>query len=118
MKERMLEVVTVLSRLVTGKMGVGGLGGPLTIFRAAGGEASRGLPELLMFFAMLSANLAVMNFLPIPALDGGHMLFLTWEAIFRKPVDENLQVKLSLAGILMLLSLMVFVTILDINRMF
>jgi regulator of sigma E protease len=118
MKERMLEVVLTVSRLIQGKLGLGGTGGPISIIRVASSEASRGLPELLMFFAWLSANLAVMNFLPIPALDGGHMLFLTWEAIMGKPVNENLQVKLSIVGILMLLSLMLFVTVLDITRFF
>lgn len=118
MKERMGEVLAVVSRLVTGKFSVSNLGGPLQIFQAAGMEADRGMPELLMFFAFLSANLAILNFLPIPALDGGHMVFLAYEAIFRKPVNENLQVKLSLMGILALLSLMVFVTFMDLSRFF
>jgi len=118
MKERVTEVFTVVTRLVTGRLSLFNMGGPITIFRVAGAEADRGITDLLMFFAFLSANLAVLNFLPIPALDGGHMLFLAYEGIRRKPVDENLQMKLSAAGILSLLALMLFVTILDVQRLF
>jgi regulator of sigma E protease len=118
MKERMTEVFTVVRKLVTGKISLFNLGGPVQIFTVATAQAKLGVVDLLMFFAFLSANLAVMNFLPIPALDGGHMLFLMYEAIFRKPVNEELQMKLSLAGILCLLSLMVFATALDISKFF
>jgi regulator of sigma E protease len=69
-----------------------------------------------MFLVMISANLAILNFLPIPALDGGHMLFLTAEAIRGKPVDEKLQVRLTVVGVVCLLSLMVFATAMDIGR--
>jgi regulator of sigma E protease len=69
----------------------------------------------------LSANLAIINFLPIPALDGGHMMFLTAEAIRGKPVDEALQMKLTMVGVLGLLCLMGAVIINDsinLTRMF
>jgi len=59
-----------------------------------------------MFLVMLSANLAIVNFLPIPALDGGHMMFLTAEAIMGKPVNEALQMKLTMVGVIGLLMLM------------
>ena len=65
---------------------------------------------------MLSANLAVVNFLPIPVLDGGHMMFLLYEGIFRRPVNEAWQIRLSLVGFAFLLSLMAFVIGLDIVR--
>jgi len=60
----------------------------------------------------------VLNFLPIPALDGGHMLFLAAEWIRGKPVDEKLQIRLTVAGVLCLLSLMVFATAMDLGRWF
>jgi len=85
-------VVTVLKKLVTGGLSPMNLVGPLSIVYVAGSEASQGLPRLLMFLTFLSANLAVLNFLPIPALDGGHMLFLIAEGIRGKPVDERMQV--------------------------
>jgi len=82
----------------------------------AASEASKGLPSLLLFLTFLSANLAVLNFLPIPALDGGHMVFLLWEGIFRKPVNERVQMALTMAGVLCLLGLMVVVFGLDFWR--
>ena len=63
-----------------------------------------------------SANLAVVNFLPIPVLDGGHMMFLLYEGIFRRPVNEAWQIRLSLLGFAFLLCLMAFVISLDIAR--
>ena len=101
---------------MTGRLSPTNLSGPAGIIYAAGAFASEGLSSLLLFLVLLSANLAVLNFLPIPALDGGHMLFLTAEAIRGKPVDEKLQVRLTVAGVLCLLSLMVFATAMDIGR--
>lgn len=103
------EVLTVLRMLVTGKLSAKGLSGPIGIFEAAGAEANRGISALLLFLTFLSANLAIINFLPIPALDGGHMMFLTAEAIRGKPVNEALQVRLTLVGVMCLLCLMAFV---------
>jgi regulator of sigma E protease len=117
-KERMTEVFTVVKKLVTFRISATNLGGPLAIIGQATSEAESGISDLLMFFTFLSANLAVINFLPIPALDGGHMVFLAYEGIRRKPVDENLQMRLSAAGILSLLALMLFVTMLDVYRIF
>ena len=111
---RFKEVLSVLRMLVTGKLGAGGLGGPLKIFEAAGREASQGVSRLLLFLTFLSANLAILNFLPIPALDGGHMVFLTAEAIRGKPVNEALQVRLTLVGVMCLLCLMAFVIVKDV----
>jgi len=93
------------------------VGGPITIFRVAGQETSRGVPALLMFLTMLSMNLAILNFLPIPALDGGHMVFLTAEAVLGRPVNERLQMQLTMAGVLAILSLMVFALFNDIRRL-
>jgi regulator of sigma E protease len=115
-KEKLLQTALILRRLVTGQLSPTNLSGPAGIIYAAGAFASEGLPSLLMFLVLLSANLAILNFLPIPALDGGHMLFLTAEAIRGKPVDEKLQVRLTVAGVICLLSLMVFATAMDIGR--
>jgi len=79
-------------------------------------EASEGLPRLLLFLTLLSANLAILNFLPIPVLDGGHMLFLTYEGIVGKPVNERIQMSLTLVGFSLLMGLMIFVFGLDISR--
>ena len=110
---RFKEVLSVLRMLVTGKLGASGFGGPLKIFEAAEREASQGTSRLLLFLTFLSANLAILNFLPIPALDGGHMMFLTAEAIRGKPVNEELQVRLTVVGMMGLLCLMAFVIVKD-----
>jgi regulator of sigma E protease len=72
----------------------------------------------LISLTLLSANLAVINFLPIPLLDGGHMVLLTWEAIRRKPPDERVQLVLTYIGLAFILSLMVWVIGLDFARWF
>ena len=117
-KESLLQVLVVLKRLVTGKISPKSLGGPIMIAAAAGSEASEGIARLLIFLTFLSANLAVLNFLPIPALDGGHMVFLAAEGIRGKPVDERLQIALTWIGLLCLLTLMILVFALDIDRFF
>jgi regulator of sigma E protease len=92
------------------------LGGPGTIAVAAGGAASQGLSTLLIFLTMLSANLAVINFLPIPLLDGGHMMFLAYEGVRGRPANEKVVVALHMAGFAFIITLMLFVIGLDIQR--
>jgi regulator of sigma E protease len=92
---------------------VTGMAGPIEIFRQAGNAAQQGLAELLLFLTMLSANLAVLNFLPIPLLDGGHMVFLLYEGIRGKPASERVIVAFTYVGLVFLLSLMLFVLALD-----
>jgi regulator of sigma E protease len=102
---RLGDVTEFLVLLVQGKA-FNAIGGPGTIAVQATDAASQGISPLLMFLTLLSANLAIVNFLPIPALDGGHMVFLTAEAILGRPIDEELQMKLTLGGVVALLSLM------------
>jgi regulator of sigma E protease len=92
------------------------LGGPGTIAVAAGGAASQGLSTLLIFLTMLSANLAVINFLPIPLLDGGHMVFLAYEGLRGRPANEKVVLVLHMAGFAFIITLMLFVIGLDIQR--
>ncbi|MFM9026066.1 MAG: site-2 protease family protein, partial [Planctomycetaceae bacterium] len=91
------------------------VGGPIEIAKQAGREAKKGFGRLLLFLAMLSANLAVVNFLPVPVLDGGHMVFLLYELLFRRPPSERVVVALSYMGLALLLSMMLFVLFLDLN---
>ena len=91
------------------------LGGPKTIAEAAGRAAYESVSQLLIFLTMLSANLAVINFLPIPLLDGGHMVFLLLEGIFRRPVSERVVVAFHYLGFVFIISLMLFVLGLDFN---
>ena len=114
--EDAFRVVAILKKLVTGQVSVANLGGIGSIAYVAGKETEEGTSRLLIFLTMLSANLAVLNFLPIPALDGGHMMFLLYEGIFRRPVNERLQFALTVAGVACLLGLMIFVNAMDITR--
>jgi regulator of sigma E protease len=114
---RLGEVVNFLRMLVTGRVPVDLLGGPLRIAQAASIQAEQGPSTLLIFLTLLSANLAVVNFLPIPALDGGHIMFLTAEAASGKPVNETWQIRLTVAGVLALLCLMAFVILNDVVQM-
>ena len=108
-----LLVFRILQRMVSRKVSARLLGGPVSIFETALYAAKQGMGNLLVFLTLLSANLAVLNFLPIPILDGGHMLFLTWEAIRRKPPDERVQLALTYCGLLLVLALMTWVLLLD-----
>ncbi|MDR1385891.1 MAG: site-2 protease family protein [Planctomycetaceae bacterium] len=92
-----------------------GLGGPVMIVQAAYSFASSGMGKYLLFLCMFSANLAVLNILPIPVLDGGHFVFLLYEAVFRKPPNETVQVILSYLGLILLLALMLWVCLLDLG---
>ncbi|MEM1305629.1 MAG: site-2 protease family protein, partial [Planctomycetota bacterium] len=82
------QVVRFLSKIGT-QVPVGALGGPLTILQQGTMSAGDGVSSLLLFLTMLSANLAVLNFLPIPVLDGGHMVFLAYEGLRGRPANER-----------------------------
>ena len=116
-ERRLGDVFGFLALAIQGKVKAKHVGGPITIFRAAGAETSRGMSRLLMFLTMLSMNLAILNFLPIPALDGGHMMFLVAEAVRGRPVDEKLQMQLTMAGVMALLALMAFAIFNDIRQL-
>jgi len=115
-KNDSMRVLTFLKKLVTGKVSPKNLGGPGTIAVVATSEASQGTSRLLLFLTLLSANLAVVNFLPIPVLDGGHMMFLAYEGLFRRPVTPQVQNLLMLFGFVFIIGLMLFVVAMDIGR--
>ncbi len=117
-KRKAADVFGFLRLLFTGRVGPNQIGGPGAIVAMVGSAASVGFTKLLITLTLLSINLAILNFLPIPALDGGHMVFLIAEAVRGKPVDEELQARLTMAGVLGLLSLMVFVLINDYLNLF
>ncbi len=91
------------------------LGGPVTIAKAAGYSAAEGLSSLLVFLTMLSANLAVINVLPIPILDGGHLMFLAYEGLRGRPANEKIVIALHTAGFVLIVSMMLYVLGLDLN---
>jgi regulator of sigma E protease len=98
--------LAVIKRLLTGAASVDNLSGPIGIAKAADSQASWGLSSFLSFLAAISLALCIMNLLPIPMLDGGHLLFLGWEAIAGRPVSESLQVAGQSIGLFLLLGLM------------
>lgn len=92
------------------------LGGPIMIAQLAGEQARAGLYNLAYFMGLLSVNLGILNLLPIPVLDGGHLVFLTIEGIRRKPLAERAQIIAQQIGIALLGTLMIFVFYNDIVR--
>lgn len=108
-----LNIYLTLRSLITGRLSYRELHGPLGIASAAFYVASEGIVPLLLFLGFLSVNLAVLNFLPIPVLDGGHMVFLLWESITRRKPSEKVVAGATYVGMLFLLGLMVLVLYLD-----
>ncbi|MGD0900211.1 MAG: site-2 protease family protein [Thermoguttaceae bacterium] len=108
-----LAVYRMLNSVGSGRVSARNFGGPWTIIKVALYEAMRGPGNLLLFLTLLSANLAVLNFLPIPLLDGGHFVFLLYEGIRGKPADERVQEILTYIGLAFILGLMIFVLGLD-----
>lgn len=113
--DSLLLVYRFLEKLITTQVPVTALGGPITIAQATYYSAFEGFGRLLIFLTILSANLAVINFLPIPLLDGGHMVFLAYEGIRRRPPNERFVVALHTIGFVFIISLMLFVLVLDLG---
>jgi regulator of sigma E protease len=113
----MSRVGQTIGWIAGGKASVSDLGGPVMIIKVATDEAAVDVTRLLLFLTMLSANLAIINFLPIPILDGGHFVFLTIELIRRKPVSERIQGSLSMIFLVALLGFMLFVVSNDVFRL-
>lgn len=94
------------------------LAGPLGIVQMTGKVVEKGFIPLLQFAALLSINLGLVNLLPVPMLDGGHVITLLLEAVRGKPLSDAAMQKIQYVGILLLISLMIFATISDIGRLF
>jgi regulator of sigma E protease len=103
---------------VNGRISVKTLSGPLTIANVSYRLAGEDFWQFLLFLGMISVNLAVVNFLPIPVLDGGHMVFLILEKILGRPVPERMFAIAMYVGLFLIISLMIFVLFLDVGRLF
>ncbi|MCG6910984.1 MAG: RIP metalloprotease RseP [Deltaproteobacteria bacterium] len=112
-----LTIVSVV-KLIQGTVSTKTLGGPIMIAELAGQQAREGALNLVFFIALLSINLAIINFLPIPILDGGHLLFFLIEAVTRRPVNTRMREIAQQAGVFILILLMIFVFYNDIARIF
>jgi regulator of sigma E protease len=106
-----------LRSLLTGDLSPKLLSGPIEIFKQTYTMAEAGLIWLLWFLGVISINLAVVNFLPIPVLDGGHVMFLAIEKIRGKPATERMMIIANVIGLSIIASLMLFVVLLDFSKM-
>jgi len=111
-KLTLLSIIKMIERVVP----LDSVGGPIMIAKMAGEQAAAGGVNFLAFMALLSINLGVLNLLPVPILDGGHLFFYTWELIFRKPVTMKAREIAQQIGLAILIGLMVLAFYNDIIR--
>ncbi|MGH7322522.1 MAG: RIP metalloprotease RseP, partial [Candidatus Rokuibacteriota bacterium] len=113
-------VLTIVSiwKLISGTIPASNIGGPLQIGMAAGQQAQQGLVSYAFFVALISINLAILNLLPVPMLDGGHLLFFGIEAVLGRPLSERKRALAQQIGLALLMLLMVFALVNDISRLF
>ena len=104
--------------MVTGLIGIDALSGPITIVKVAGQTADIGWQAMLGFMALLSVSLGVLNLLPIPVLDGGHLLYYAIEAVWRRPLPEAVQQFGLRVGVAIMGSVMLLAILNDIRRLF
>jgi regulator of sigma E protease len=109
------QILGNLRSIATGRVSLKVFGGPIMIAQA-GFQFAENIYRFLVFLGIIGVNLAVVNFLPIPVLDGGHMVFLIYEKLRGKPAPERLRVAATLVGVALILVLMVFITYQDILR--
>jgi regulator of sigma E protease len=116
--QALTRTVRTLELLVTGGLKMNDIGGPVMIFQITTQAARIGYSWLLEITAFISINLAVFNLLPLPVLDGGHLAFLSIEAVRRKPVSPRVMEWVQQAGLVLIIALMLFVTFNDVKRWF
>ncbi|MEQ1738545.1 MAG: RIP metalloprotease RseP [Methyloglobulus sp.] len=108
----------MMGKMFIGKASVKNLSGPISIAQIAGESASMGLVYFLKFMGLVSVSLGILNLLPIPVLDGGHLLFFGIEAVKGSPVSEKVQIFFQQIGMALLLLLMVTAMVVDVQRLF
>ena len=112
------QMFLVITYLITGKLSLSNLSGPVGIYNIVGESAKAGLINLIYFTGYLSINVGFINLLPIPAFDGGRILFLVIEKIRRKPIKPEIENTIHGVGLVLLMILMVVITYNDIIRFF
>ena len=100
--------------LISGRYGLGAVSGPVAVTGAMSEAAASGIDDLVYLAVVISMNLGIMNLLPLPALDGGRLVFQLIEAVFRRPVPRHIEAYVHFAGIMLLMALMVVITFKDI----
>jgi regulator of sigma E protease len=108
--------VIAVGKILTGSISMDNIGGPIMIAKTAGDQAKTGLVYFLSFMALLSINLGLLNLLPVPILDGGHLVFYFWEMVVGKPVNLKTREVAQQIGLVLLVGLMVLAFYNDIAR--
>lgn len=111
-------ILSMIASIFTGQFSFDMLNGPVGIYHTVDSVVKTGIINLISWMALLSVNLGLMNLLPVPALDGGRILFVIYEAIFRKPVNKKAETTIVAIGAVFVLIVMVLVTWNDIQRYF
>jgi len=109
------QIVTTLGQVITGKRSIKELGGPLKIAQVSGEQFKLGLESFILFVALISINLGFINLLPIPMLDGGHLMFYALEAVRRKPASPKVQEWAFRSGFALVMVFMLVVTFNDLT---
>jgi regulator of sigma E protease len=112
-----LLTLKMIGRMVLGEASIKNLSGPLTIADYAGKSASLGLNQYLLFLALISVSLGVMNLLPLPVLDGGHLMYYLWEGLTGRAVTEAWMERLQRGGVVVLAAMMSIAVFNDLNRL-
>jgi len=110
-------ILDLLGKLISRDISPRLVGGPILVGQMAGESAKQGFSVLLSFMALFSVNLAVLNMLPVPVLDGGHVVFLLIEVVWRRPLSVEQRARVSQIGFFLLIGIMVLVTYNDILRL-
>jgi regulator of sigma E protease len=108
----------MMGRMVVGQASLKNLSGPLTIADYAGKSASLGLTQYLLFLALISVSLGVLNLLPLPVLDGGHLMYYLWEAVTGRSISDTWMERLQRGGVAVLLVMMSIALFNDVTRLF
>ncbi len=113
-----LMILVLVGKLFSGRIALGDLAGPVGIAQITGQHAQQGFVSLLSFIAFFSINIGILNLLPIPALDGGRLVFVLIEAIRRKPIKIEVENKIHQVGLIILLAFLAVLTVNDVLRFF